>query len=467
MTILDKQAPNHTNNRRNEAALATHNHSSTSAEKTPNSSGEDPNLHLARCLKDAKSGLINALSHFSLTALWLLNRYEQQLGKEESDSDDESLQSAELTAPLTDLNRLYQNAVQHEAGKSIGTQAVDDLMHALQWFPYTFKDLTDIVSLNLYAYSVIEIDPADNQGIDQQVKEHIKKRLSEVSRRSKDHISFDDVIDQYRQQFYGRNCIHWSQTGSSLFLADLISLERNWLRMRQKLVSANTGLVLYIANQYKGVFLDFEDLVQEGNTGLLKAADRFDYRLGFKFSTYAGYWIKQAISRALSRCERVVRIPCGQMGVINKFFRAKEQLLAQTGKEPSLNELVEFTQLSREEINSILSISQSAITLESTGEDEENSFAPIEFLEQQVFSHPFGEIAQSDLEQLIEQAIKTLSLREAKIICGHFGVYNDQELTLREIGMELNLTRERVRQIEVGALQKMKRNYGRQLMNFL
>jgi RNA polymerase sigma factor (sigma-70 family) len=162
-----------------------------------------------------------------------------------------------------------------------------------------------------------------------------------------------------------------------------------------------------------------------------------------------------------------VRVPCGQVATINKVFRTKEQFIARTGKEPTIEELAECTTLSNDEIHAVLSISQTAMSLEGSGEDEENSFAPIDFLEQQVFTHAFMKIAQTDLENLISKAIKILNPREAKVICCHFGVEADNEMTLQEIGAELNLTRERVRQIQVMALDKIKRSFGEQLMSFL
>jgi RNA polymerase primary sigma factor len=162
-----------------------------------------------------------------------------------------------------------------------------------------------------------------------------------------------------------------------------------------------------------------------------------------------------------------VRVPCGQVANINKLFRTKDQFIAQTGREPTIKELAEYAKLSNDEIHSILSISQTAMSLEGSEEDEENSFAPIDFLEQQVFTHSFMKIAQTDLENLISRAIKILNPREAKVICCHFGVDADSEMTLQEIGAELNLTRERIRQIQVMALDKIKRSFGEELMSFL
>jgi len=250
-------------------------------------------------------------------------------------------------------------------------------------------------------------------------------------------------------------------------LPELLETEATWLKTRQKLASANVKLVLFIANQYKASFLDFDDLVQEGQSGLLKAVDRFDHRLGFQFSTYAGYWIRQAISRALSRNERVVRVPCGQVANINKVFRCKDQFLCKEGREPTMQELAELTKLSANEVNNLLAISQSATALEGYEEEGEVAFAPIDYIEQNVFTSSYKQIAKTDLEGLLAKAITGLNPREAKVICSHFGVDVDDAMTLQEIGVELNLTRERVRQIQVIALEKIKRNLGEELEVFL
>jgi DNA-directed RNA polymerase sigma subunit (sigma70/sigma32) len=413
----------------------------------------ESNILIARELKIRKANLVDALAHSALTPLWLLKEYEQQLDKETLDFDDEPKLSSELESSLSAIRHCYQQIL-------LASEGVDaqGLKKALQWFPFSFKDLTRLIDLHCYA-----IRHEANIG------GQIRKRVARLNQRGASQTSpcFDEILD-FNQQYFGqRQWLFSMDRNSQEYVGGLITKERLWLESRQQLVTANSGLVLFIANQYKGGFLDFDDLVQEGQTGLLKAADRYDYRLGFKFSTYAGYWIRQAISRSLSRCERVVRIPCGQIGVINKFFRDREQLLLRLGKEPSLQDMAEHTGLSLEEINKILAISQTAVPIEASTEDEEDAYAPIDFLEQQVFSTPFGLLAQSDLEQLIEQALSILSPREAKIISQHFGVDTEREKTLKEIGAELNLTRERVRQIEVAALNKIKCHYGRQLGNFL
>ena len=422
---------------------------------------EHSNFKVARQLKDEKSRLSYALAQFPVTALWLLNEYEQNACTAEL--DDEATLGSELTTALAEIKKQF-HALARETLTN-GPCAVDkqNLATALQRFPFSFHDLTKLVDVIVYAYKFRGLCYQPTTHSTENNADLILKRLEGLSRRNSINASkWSDTVSAYDEQF-----LFLSSSDMHKHFADAVFSEHRWLGLRQKLATANSRLVLFIANQYKGSFLDFDDLVQEGQAGLLKAVDRYDYRLGFQFSTYAGYWIRQAISRSLSRCERVVRVPCGQVATINKVFRTKEQFIARTGKEPTINELAECTTLSNDEIHAVLSISQTAMSLEGSGEDEENSFAPIDFLEQQVFTHSFMKIAQTDLENLISKAIKILNPREAKVICCHFGVDADNEMTLQEIGAELNLTRERVRQIQVMALEKIKRSFGEQLMSFL
>jgi len=162
-----------------------------------------------------------------------------------------------------------------------------------------------------------------------------------------------------------------------------------------------------------------------------------------------------------------VRIPCGRIGTINKVFRTKDQFINRTGREPTTKELAEHTELTSNEVHDVLSMSQYAMSFEGSIEDGESSFAPIDFLEQQTFTPAFIDIAKTELDNIFNKALKILNPREARVICCHFGIEVDKEMTLHEIGLELDLTRERVRQIQVIALNKIKRNFGEQLVNFL
>ncbi|WP_239649958.1 sigma-70 family RNA polymerase sigma factor [Methylocucumis oryzae] len=432
--------------------------SASRIDKQPRSSDntEHINVQIARDLNEHKIRLINALAHFPVTALWLLNEYEKL---PDNDADDDSaVANSDLGQSLAEVRKHYHSLFSSE-------QPSDDTLanDSLSKFPYSFNDLTSITDIIAY---MVQFDKHEqstllNQHNNQQAKIAVQKRRHRLSKKR-----LLDFLDNHAYSQEEQDFLFLPLPMRLEYAAELLTAEQSWLRTRQELAKANTKLVMFIANQYKSSFLDFDDLVQEGQTGLLKAVDKFDYRLGFQFSTYAGYWIRQAISRSLSRSERLVRIPCGQVANINKVFRAKTELSAKTGLDPTIQEIAEYTKLSEDEINTIFTISQTAISLENTSDDED-SFSPIDFIEQHVFTHAFETMAKDDLEQLINKAITCLNPREAKIVCAHFGMDCDKESTLQEIGTELNLTRERVRQIQVMALNKMKLNYGNQLHCFL
>ena len=431
-------------------------------------SAENRNLHLARQLEEQKSKLINMLAKFPVTALWVLSKYEQDSDNAGHDDDSVNSEVSELDGFLKDIKKHYQSVSQSADAQyeDFSCPAKQRLMCSVRQFPFAFEDLVKLVDVIGYGFKFRGISFNPNNFQDKKQSEIILKRLEGATRRGSPNLSEQFAtmgLQQYEERF-----LFLTVSEMSELLPEVVLAEHYWLAYRQQLATANSKLVLFIANQYKGNFLDFEDLVQEGHTGLLKAVDRFKYRLGFQFSTYAGYWIRQAISRALSRSERVVRIPCGQIATINKLFRTKDQITLKTGKEPSTQELAEQTQLSQHEVNALLSVSQSAVSLEAfDDDDDEQSFAPINFIAQNVFPHSYNKIAESQLQGLVNMAIKTLNPREAKILCSHFGVGTDQPMTLQEIGAELNLTRERVRQIQVVALNKIKVRYGEQLLSFL
>jgi RNA polymerase primary sigma factor len=411
---------------------------------------ETDNFEIARHLKAGKSRLINVLCHFPVTALWLLKQYEQCCDCDKQDTENSTV--SESKAAMCAIRNHYTIA------QAAANTADSQLFTALQSFPFSFEELTQLTDLLVYAFKVRGLHYClDNSDI-------VNKRLEGTNKKhtGKLAVQFKELVCDYGDESF----LFLSNTDMMGHFAELVLAEQLWINSRKTLVSANSRLVLFIANQYKSNFLDFDDLVQEGQTGLLKAVDRFNPDLGFQFSTYSSYWIRKAISRALSRCERVVRVPCGQMATINRVYRAKDELMLKTGKEPSITELAAYTKMTEQEINTILSISQTAMSLENFDDDDDTS-APIDFLEQQIFTHAFVEIAESDLGNVLNKAMQTLNPREAKVIACHFGVENDIEMTLQEIGAELHLTRERVRQIQVMALNKMKRHYGEQLVSFL
>jgi RNA polymerase primary sigma factor len=427
--------------------------------KDAQGSAESRNFQLAIDLEAGKTKLINVLSQFPGTALWLLHRHEASVCESEQATE-------ALTVAVAKIKSRFLQASLSFSGRAFDLEAVTDgkrcLTEALQDFPFSVDELLLLPELIIYVFMTRE-----GQAASQNAKSYpgwIGKRLKGSNRRGR--LNLPDIMAAMRADQFDQRFLFLSGAEMQKNVTDMIFAERLWLSSRQALAEANSGLVLFIANRYKCGFLDFDDLVQEGQTGLLKAIDKFDHRLGFQFSTYAAYWVRQAISRALSRGERVVRVPCEQVAIIHKVLRAKNELLSKTGREPSIKELAEYSKIPDDQINTILCTSQTAVSLENL-DDDEDSLAPIDFLEQQVFAHPLNKIEQSDLKDWIGNAIKVLDPRELKVICCHFGINTDNEMTLQEIGAELNLTRERVRQIQVKALNKMKLSYGSQLMSFL
>lgn len=429
----------------------------------PAKQADETNIEIARNLKQHKQALASHLACFPATAVWLLRKYQQEESIDNQDDDATGLKS-DVANNLNAIKTHYLTLVDHFDQKAIAGSAKLELATSLQNFPFNFEEMTQLVDLMAYTFK--------RRGLSYQPKktghtDAVVKRLEGLARpsrlrRAEINRFFEDIDDGHTDF----QTLFLSAKEMTRLFPRMVEAEHAWLMTRQKLAQANNKLVLFIANQYKACFLDFEDLVQEGQTGLLKAVDRFDHELGFQFSTYAGYWIRQAISRSLSRCERVVRIPCGQVATINKVYRTKEELTNKTGQEPTAQQLAEHTGLSVDEINTILSISQATVSLENSTE-EESSFSPIDFLEQQVFNHPIKGIADNDLEQLLRTAITSLSPREIKVVCSHFGLAGEREMTLQEIGSELNLTRERIRQIQVAALNKIKTHFGDDLLCFL
>jgi RNA polymerase primary sigma factor len=237
-----------------------------------------------------------------------------------------------------------------------------------------------------------------------------------------------------------------------------LKIEEGDQEAKQRLAEANLRLVVSIAKRYVGRGMQFLDLIQEGNMGLMKAVEKFDYRKGFKFSTYATWWIRQAITRAIADQARTIRIPVHMVETINKLIRIQRQLLQDLGREPTPEEIGAEMDLPTEKVREILKIAQEPVSLETPIGEEDDSHLG-DFIEDQDATSPAEHAAYELLKEQLEDVLDTLTDREENVLRLRFGLDDGRTRTLEEVGKVFGVTRERIRQIEAKALKKTKTSF--------
>ena len=297
--------------------------------------------------------------------------------------------------------------------------------------------------------NILNDDFEDEPDIDD-LKEVENLKLDEITETSYEGISVDDPVRMYLREIGKIPLLSYDK---ELELAKRI-LEGDE-EAKQKLAEANLRLVVSIAKKYVGRGMLFLDLIQEGNMGLIKAVEKFDYTKGFKFSTYATWWIKQAITRAIADQARTIRIPVHMVETINKLIRTSRHLLQQLGREPTPEEIAAEMEIPVERVAEIQKIAQDPVSLETPIGEEDDSHLG-DFIQDEESPAPHDAASYTMLREQLEEVMNTLTPREAKVLKLRFGLEDGKSRTLEEVGKEFNVTRERIRQIEAKALRKLR-----------
>ncbi|MDN6104354.1 MAG: RNA polymerase sigma factor RpoD [Lacticaseibacillus paracasei] len=287
-----------------------------------------------------------------------------------------------------------------------------------------------------------------------------KKEMSDMSAPS--GVKINDPVRMYLKEI-GRVSLLTADEEVALAL----KIEQGDQEAKQRLAEANLRLVVSIAKRYVGRGMQFLDLIQEGNMGLMKAVEKFDYRKGFKFSTYATWWIRQAITRAIADQARTIRIPVHMVETINKLIRIQRQLLQDLGREPTPEEIGAEMDMPTEKVREILKIAQEPVSLETPIGEEDDSHLG-DFIEDQDATSPEDHASYELLKEQLESGLDTLTDREENVLRLRFGLDDGRTRTLEEVGKVFGVTRERIRQIEAKALRKLRHpSRSKQLKDFL
>ena len=338
-----------------------------------------------------------------------------------------------------------------EKGKSKGSLSNNDIMEAIDFTEYDIDQLeklyetleSNVIDVTNYI-NTAEFDDVEAEAAQVDNSEEVDKVLTQEG------LAIDDPVRMYLKEI-GK--VPLLDADRELLLAQKMS--EGDQRAKQELVEANLRLVVSIAKRYVGKGMFFLDLIQEGNLGLMKAVEKFDYTKGYKFSTYATWWIRQAITRAIADQARTIRIPVHMVETIHKVSRVSRQLLQERGHEATADEIAEVIGMSPEKVREIMKIAQDPVSLETPIGEEEDSHLG-DFIPDDDSPAPSEAASYALLREQLSEVLHTLTPREEHVLKLRFGLDDGRTRTLEEVGKEFNITRERIRQIEAKALRKLR-----------
>lgn len=367
--------------------------------------------------------------------------------KEEKDVKDEKKEHNSADAKIEALI---------EMGKSKGVLTYKEVMDTLDDLELDSEQIERIYD----RFEALNIDVVEEMEIPDDITSDISELESDLG--STEGVAIDDPVRMYLKEI-GKVPL--------LSAAEEIEIAKRMADgdqdAKKQLAEANLRLVVSVAKRYVGRGMLFLDLIQEGNLGLIKAVEKFDYRKGYKFSTYATWWIRQAITRAIADQARTIRIPVHMVETINKLIRVNRQLLQEYGREPRPDEIAREMGISEEKVREIIKVAQEPVSLETPIGEEEDSHLG-DFLEDDKTPPPSQIVAESMMKQTLSDVLHMLTPREEQVIRMRYGLDDGQQRTLEEVGKAFNVTRERIRQIEVKALRKIKRpNMSKNLVDYM